>query len=117
MRISEIEKKTGVSRDTLRFYEKSGLLSIPKRTSGGYKVYSEINIEELAFIKTGQELGFSLIEIKHGLKTYLKTGKICSDWIDALVTKKMFFEKQIEESKASLTKIEKILSSKKIKIK
>ncbi len=54
----------GVNKETLRFYEKNGLLNPPPRTAAGYRLYSEKDIDRVKFIKNAQSLGFSLVEIK-----------------------------------------------------
>lgn len=64
LKIGEVSKLSGVGIETLRFYEKSGLLKRPARTGGGYRMYDTDALERLAFIKRAQVLGFSLSEIK-----------------------------------------------------
>ena len=64
LQIGKAAKATGLSVDTIRFYQKSGLLSPPARTSSGYRIFDEADINELQFIGKAQELGFSLAEIK-----------------------------------------------------
>ena len=64
MKIGEVSKRSGVGIETLRFYEKSGLLSRPGRTYSGYRIYNEDVLERIAFIKQAQVLGFTLDEIK-----------------------------------------------------
>lgn len=64
LKIGEVSKRSGVSIEALRFYEKGGLLDRPSRTYGGYRVYGEDVLERLAFIKQAQALGFSLDEIR-----------------------------------------------------
>lgn len=61
---SKLADKAGVNKETLRFYEKKGLLAEPVRTDGGYRQYSEKDLDRLLFIKNAKELGFSLAEIK-----------------------------------------------------
>lgn len=63
-KIGEVSKLSGVGIETLRFYEKSGLLERPSRTSSGYRVYDGPILERLAFIKKAQVLGFTLDEIR-----------------------------------------------------
>jgi MerR family copper efflux transcriptional regulator len=63
MKIGEVAKCTGVSIDALRFYEEKGLLSPIGRTDSGYRIYDESVLSQVSFIKTAQELGFSLLEI------------------------------------------------------
>ncbi len=54
----------GVNKETLRYYERNGLLDVPKRTTAGYRMYGSKDIERVKFIKNAQSLGFSLAEIK-----------------------------------------------------
>lgn len=76
---SELANKAGVNKETVRFYEKKGLLSEPVRTEAGYRQFSQKDIERLVFIKNAKELGFSLSEIKELLA--IADGDIykCSD--------------------------------------
>jgi DNA-binding transcriptional MerR regulator len=64
LKIGEVARVSGVGIETLRFYEKSGLLDRPGRTYSGYRQYDESVLERLAFIKQAQILGFTLDEIK-----------------------------------------------------
>jgi DNA-binding transcriptional MerR regulator len=63
LKIGEVAKKSGVGIETLRFYEKQGLLGQPRRTSSGYRLYRPEVLDRLAFIKQAQVLGFTLAEI------------------------------------------------------
>lgn len=62
MHIGNVAKSTELSADTIRFYEKSGLLEKPLRGPGGFRVYSAEDVVALQFIRRAQELGFSLEE-------------------------------------------------------
>lgn len=64
LKIGEVAKASGVGIETLRFYEKSGLLDQPSRTESGYRLYDTEVLDRLDFIKRAQILGFSLDEIK-----------------------------------------------------
>lgn len=66
MLINEVVKKTGFSRDTIRYYEKFGLIKVPSRNrrDNNYKEYDETVIERLLIVKRAKHLGFSLKEIK-----------------------------------------------------
>lgn len=64
LKIGEVSKQSGIGVEALRFYEKSGLLDRPGRTSAGYRLYDSGVLERLAFIKQAQVLGFTLDEIK-----------------------------------------------------
>lgn len=58
-----LAKKAGIGIETLRYYERRGLLRKPGRTPSGYRVYPEESVQRLRFIKRSQELGFTLKEI------------------------------------------------------
>lgn len=62
--IGQLAKKTGVSVDTIRYYEKIGLLEKAKRTAGNYRHYSEQMLSELLFLKHCRELGITLQDIQ-----------------------------------------------------
>lgn len=62
--IGRLAKLAGVSADTVRFYERTGLLPKPARTAANYRVYDEAALKRLRFIRQAQALGFSLDEIK-----------------------------------------------------
>lgn len=66
MHIGELAEATGLSRDTLRFYEKRGLL-VARRRSNGYRDYPAEAVDWLRYLRTAQALGFSLAEIEQGL--------------------------------------------------
>ena len=64
MQIGKLAKTAGVSVQTVRFYERQGLLPDPGRTDSGYRVYTEAHLRQLRFIRQAKALGFSLEEIK-----------------------------------------------------
>ncbi len=63
-RTGELAHQAGVNKETIRFYEKKGLLSDPARTESGYRQYTQKDLDRLVFIKNAKELGFALSEIK-----------------------------------------------------
>lgn len=64
VRIGEAAKQTELSVDTIRFYEKEGLLKRSIRTEGGFRLFGQREIHALKFIRKAQALGFSLQEIR-----------------------------------------------------
>ncbi len=64
IQIGKVAEQTGLSIDTIRFYQKIGLVKQPARSEGGFRLFSETEIGDLVFIQKAQELGFSLTEIK-----------------------------------------------------
>jgi Hg(II)-responsive transcriptional regulator len=63
MTIGTIAKHAGVGIDTVRFYERQGLMPDAERTTGGYRVYGPGDVDRLRFIRRAKALGFSLDEI------------------------------------------------------
>lgn len=70
MRIGSLASASGLSRDTLRFYEERGLIR-SARSSNGYRIYHPETVEILGYIRTAQKLGFSLNEIGASLPDLL----------------------------------------------
>jgi len=60
MTIGQVAKQAGVGVETVRFYERDGLLDGPPRTVSGYRQYSQEVVRRIRFIKLAKELGFSL---------------------------------------------------------
>ena len=74
MTISEVSKKCNVSADTLRYYEKAGLISFINRTPGGVRNYTEQDCKQIAFIKCMRSAGLS-IEVLRKYFELFKRGK------------------------------------------
>ena len=64
MRIGELSARAGVNVQTIRFYEREKLLQKPVRTPSGYRIFADVDLERVRFIKQSQQLGFSLKEVK-----------------------------------------------------
>ena len=65
MKIGELAKRSGCSIQTIRYYEKEGLISAPERTEGNFRLYNSVVLEKLSFIKNCRALDLTLSEIKH----------------------------------------------------
>lgn len=64
MNISQLAQLADVSTDTVRYYEKQGLINAPQRQENGYRRYTEAHAKALRFVRGAQALGFSLAEIR-----------------------------------------------------
>jgi MerR family transcriptional regulator, mercuric resistance operon regulatory protein len=69
LRSGEVAEQAGVNLQTLRYYERRGLLAAPARTTGGHRVYPVDTVALLRVIKTAQRLGFTLDEVAELLET------------------------------------------------
>ena len=79
MKISQAAEASGCHLETIRYYERIGLLPQPDRTGSGYRVYGSADIERLRFIARGRDLGFSLEEIRSLLQLAGDEGLCCVD--------------------------------------
>jgi len=77
LRIGQIAERAGVGVETVRFYERRGLLDEPPRTASGYRAYPVGSVERLRFIRRTQGLGFSLAEIRQLLGLYPESRHAC----------------------------------------
>ena len=66
----------GVSVDTIRFYQKLGLITSTSHSPGGYRLFDREQIHELKFVRHAQELGFSLTEVKELLAFRAKASRL-----------------------------------------
>lgn len=78
MKISELARATGTPVDTIRYYERLGLLPAPARADNNYRLYGPAHAERLAFIRQGRGLGMSLDEIRTLLRWRDDPGADCS---------------------------------------
>lgn len=62
--IGDAARRTGVNIETIRYYEKVGLLRVPSRTEGGHRLYGEDHIRTLSFIRRARDLGFAPEEVR-----------------------------------------------------
>lgn len=79
LRIGEVAKRAEVGIETIRFYERKGLLDEPDRRPSGYRQYEESVIARLQFIRRAKELGFTLSEINELLGLWFDTNTKCCD--------------------------------------
>lgn len=79
MKIGELSKKTGLSIDAIRFYEKSGLIRTPSRTEGGYREYDGEAVAAVEFISHCRSLDIPIAEIKKLLRVRSGSSKSCRE--------------------------------------
>ena len=77
MTIGRLARRTGVTVDTLRFYERQGIIGRPRRMVSGYRNYSDEVIDRLQFVKDAKGLGFSLREIRELLSMGVRSTGEC----------------------------------------
>ncbi len=77
--IGEASRRTGVDIETIRYYERTGIMPDPRRSAGKQRLYDEDQLMRLNFIKRSRELGFSLNEIRSLLRLNDSNKLTCSD--------------------------------------
>lgn len=101
MTIGQVAKQTGVGVETIRFYERRGLIEEPPRRESGYRQYSPDVIARIRFILRAKELGFSLTEILELLSLRMEPDTTCRD----LRTRA---EEKIAATRAKITELRRI---------
>ena len=99
MKIGELSQATGVDVETIRYYEKSGLLPAPARQANGYREYGTSHLERLAFVRHCRALDLPLAEVQRLLDFVDQPGGDCGD-IDQLI------DGQLARVRARLTSLQ-----------
>lgn len=94
--IGKVAKKGEVNIETVRYYERQGLIPPPPRRESGYRQYPEDTINRLRFIKRAQELGFSLKEIAELLSLRVGPDTVCADVRKRAIAKIAEIEQKME---------------------
>ena len=102
MRIGELSKHTGFKVETLRYYEKLGLLSPVSRTSSGYRRYDSGSLKVLQFIHQAKSVGFSLNEIAELLTLRVERDQ------HSCAEVKIIAEKKLEQIESKITELAKM---------
>lgn len=105
--INELAKSTNTSTETLRYYEKIGIIPKPKLLENGYRSYDKSYIIKILFILKAKMLGFTLQEIKQLFSNALDPESTCNNIADIALIKIEQIEKQIYE----LSKMKELLNS------
>ena len=112
MTISKVANKAGVGVETVRFYERKGLVDQPpKPQSGGFRVYPVETAERIRFIRQAQELGFSLREIKELLSLRTDPATDCANVRERAQSKLDEVNRKIAGMKGIQTALEKLIAA------
>ena len=84
LKIGELAKRTGCQIETIRYYERQGLLHAPRRTEGNYRLYEDVHVERLRFIRQCRSLDMALDEIRTLLRFCDAPEKNCGE-VNALL--------------------------------
>lgn len=77
--IGDLAARTGTKVETIRYYEKTGLMPRALRTSGNHRAYTQVHADRLAFVRHGRELGFALADIRTLLDLADEPARSCEE--------------------------------------
>lgn len=101
MRIGELAKKTGCHLETIRYYERIGLLREPERSLSGYRQYTSADVERVNFIVGSRALGFHLDEVRSLLRLASESTLSCAD-VDIIAREHLAQVKEKQHELAAL---------------
>lgn len=110
MRIGELSATIGISVETIRYYEKEGLLCQPDRSASNYRVYTKHHLEDLALVVFCRSIDMSLDEIRTLLKLKHSPNESCEPINDAIDDKLIEIDKRIKRLQALKAELQRLRS-------
>lgn len=109
--ISQLAQMSGVNIQTIRYYERQGLLAPAARTESGYRIFAADTARRIHFIKRAQKLGFTLNEIRELLSLRMDGGSTCSDVRTRAQTKLADIDLKVRHLEAMRTSLARLIKS------
>jgi len=109
LRIGQIAAQAGISRDTVRHYERLGVLPKASRTAGGYRQYPPAAVERIRFVRHAVRFGFSLRQIGQFLRARDSGRTPCRDVRDAAARMAAEMDRQIDDMVTARAAIHRML--------
>ncbi len=107
LQIGELSRRTGCHIETIRYYERIGLLPAPQRSTARYRLYDTGDIKRLAFVRRARELGFTLDEVRKLLALSAKDGRSACAEVRELAADHLA---EVQAKIADLQKMERVLA-------
>ncbi len=107
IKIGEMSRRTGVNIETIRYYERIGVMPRPRRTEGGHRAYDDDQLKRLQFVRRGRELGFSLDEVRAMLRLVDDRALTCGE-IHAMTVAHLA---DVKSKIANLRRLERVLEA------
>ncbi|MFC5557057.1 MerR family transcriptional regulator [Methylobacterium iners] len=101
MSIGSLAAATGTKVETIRWYERVGLLPVPPRTEGNYRAYGEEHLRRLSFIRRSRDLGFTVEKVRELLTLADQRDRSCAE-VDAIARAHL---SEVEQKIADLTRL------------
>lgn len=102
--IGDLAERSGVSRDTIRYYESAGILPEPPRSGSGYRLYTPEDVERLGFVDQAKALGLTLAEIAEILEIVEEGRSPCPEVLHAL-------DERLEDTRRRIRQLESLEST------
>jgi MerR family Zn(II)-responsive transcriptional regulator of zntA len=109
--IGKVAGLSRVSADTLRYYEREGLLSPAAKSRSGYRLYDRETVRRVRFIKEAQQCGFTLTEIRNLLDLRTSDAACCRDVRRVAVEKKLQLEAKIKAMRAMSKTLDRLIAA------
>lgn len=109
MQIAELEQRSGLGRDTLRYYERIGVLTAVRRGVNGYRSYEPHALVELAFVAKAQAVGFTLKQIQPAIAKLRAPPQQCQELIAQLKAKGTEIEQRIAQDRQRLAQLQRLI--------
>lgn len=109
--IGEVARRAGVKVETVRYYERRGLVADPPRTDAGYRQYPDSTVRRIRFVKRAQELGFSLREIAELLALRVEAGAPCDAVLERTREKMADIDRRITDLQGMRAALEPLVAA------
>ena len=103
----ELARRTGVNSETIRYFERIGILSTPQRTEGGHRIYDDGHVRTLSFVRRARSLGFAPDEVR-AILDLGGPGKACCAQVQDIAERHL---EQVRAKIADLRDIERLLAA------
>jgi MerR family mercuric resistance operon transcriptional regulator len=109
--IGRVADRAGIGVETVRYYEREGLIQQPETPSTGFREYPEDTVQRILFIRRGKELGFSLQEINELLNLRCNPKKNCDAVLQVATTKIDDIDKRIKSLEQIRTQLQRLANA------
>lgn len=106
MTISQVSKRCNISPDTLRYYEKEGLISVVNRTAGGVRDYTEQDCRQIEFVKCMRSAGLSIEVLKKYFELFKRGKRTLKARRDLLATERKALQERFAELQNTLKRLD-----------
>lgn len=107
--IGVLARATGTNIETIRYYEREGLLPAPERTKGNYRAYEGSHMQRLAFIRKARDLGFSLPQVRTLLSLSDDRSRSCAAIDEIAIAHRKTVEQKIRDLRALKAELDNLI--------